>query len=77
MFLYSISIFITFVFPICILRSFAPLPYISTILSLRLTSEGDRLHSSDIRIPVENKSSATAISRRAFFRLYGVVAEAY
>ena len=70
MFLYSSNIFLTFAFPNCILRSFAPLPYISAILSLRLTLEGVRLHSSDMHIPVENKSSVTAISQ-AEWRLRG------
>lgn len=58
----------TLSFPMCIQRSLEPFPYINIVPSCKFTSFTFREHNSDIRIPVENSSSITAISRIAFLR---------
>ena len=56
-------------FPICIIRSFDPYPYMRITASCISTSELFKLHSLEILIPVENNVSETAISKRVrFFR---------
>ena len=49
------------------LRSLSPFPYISVVPSPGFISSGLNVHNSDIRIPLENRSSMTAASRKAFF----------
>ena len=53
-------------FPICIFRSFEPFPKIRTVRSYRSISDGFKLHSSEMRIPVEKSSSITAMSRSTY-----------
>lgn len=64
---YFLSIFMTSLFPICIIRSFEPFPYMRIVASWRSTSELFKLHSSEILIPVENNVSHIAMSRRVRF----------
>lgn len=64
--LYLLSILITEVFPIWIRRSLLPLPYIRMLPSYRLISLTFSAQSSEIRMPVANKSSITAASLREF-----------
>ena len=61
---YNIKAEITSGLPSCRMRSLAPFPYIRTVLFSRSISDGRREHNSEIRIPVANNNSITAISRR-------------
>lgn len=64
--LYLFSIFITEGLPIWIRRSLSPLPYIRILPSYRLISLIFSAQSSEILMPVANKSSITAASLREF-----------
>ena len=61
-FLYSIKILITEMFPIWIIRSLLPLPYISMLPLYKLISFVLNVQSSDILMPVANSSSMMATS---------------